>query len=86
MTFTGCALCRLSSNQRTPSFNHLPGKKWDHCDGRFDWIQFEQDRREERDWQVVRAIAEGIMPTRDLGANPELKAALLAAYRAGKRV
>jgi len=53
-------------------------------DGRFDWAQFEQDRRDERDWQLVRAIAEGIMPTRDMEANPDLKAALLAAYRAGK--
>jgi len=52
-------------------------------DGRFDWTQFEQDRREERDWQVVRAIAEKIMMARDLDA-PDLKAALLAAYRAGK--
>lgn len=53
-------------------------------DGRFDWNQFEQDRREERDWQRVRAIAEKIMTARDLETNPELKAALLAAYRAGK--
>jgi hypothetical protein len=27
-------------------------------EGRFDWMQFEQDRREEGDWQRVRAIAE----------------------------
>jgi len=53
-------------------------------DGRFDWIQFEQDRREEQDWQRVRAIAGKTMAARDLDADPELKAALLAAYRAGK--
>ena len=53
-------------------------------DGRFDWTQFEQDRREEQDWQRVRAIAEKIMTARDLDAAPDLKAALLAAYRAGK--
>ena len=53
-------------------------------DGRFDWTQFEQDRREEQDWQRVRAIAEKTMTARDLDADPELKAALLAAYRAGK--
>jgi hypothetical protein len=53
-------------------------------DGRFDWAQFEQDRREERDWQRVGAIAERILAGRDLDADPELKAALLAAYRAGK--
>lgn len=53
-------------------------------DGRFDWAQFEQDRREEQDWQAVRAIAERMMATRDLDADTDLKAALLAAYRAGK--
>lgn len=53
-------------------------------DGRFDWAQFEQDRREEGDWQAVRAIAGRMMPARDLDAAPDLKAALLAAYRAGK--
>lgn len=53
-------------------------------DGRFDWAQFEQDRREEGDWQAVRSIAERTLTGRDLDAEPELKAALLAAYRAGK--
>lgn len=53
-------------------------------DGRLDWIQFEQDRREEQDWQLVRAIAERTLGARDLDAEPDLKAALLAAYRAGK--
>jgi hypothetical protein len=53
-------------------------------DGRFDWNQFEQDRREERDWQAVRAIVEPIMGARDWDAAPDLKAALLATYRAGK--
>jgi len=53
-------------------------------DGRFDWAQFEQDRREERDWQVVRAIAEKMLTARVLDADPDLKAALLAVYRAGK--
>lgn len=53
-------------------------------DGWFDWTQFEQDRYEEQDWQVVRAIAERIMAARDLDADSDLKAALLAAYRAGK--
>jgi hypothetical protein len=53
-------------------------------DGRFDWSQFERDLAEERDWPAVRAIAERIMGARDLDAAPDLKAALLAAYRAGK--
>lgn len=53
-------------------------------DGRFDWAQFEQDRREEQDWPVVRAIAERVLATRDWEAASDLKAALLAAYRARK--
>lgn len=53
-------------------------------DGRFDWAQFEQDRREEQDWPAVKAIAERVLATRDWEAAPDLKAALLAAYRAGK--
>lgn len=53
-------------------------------DGCFDWTQFEQDMDEERDWQLVRPIAERTLGARDLDANQELKAALLAAYWAGK--
>ncbi len=53
-------------------------------DGQFDWTQFERDRNEEQEWQAVRSIAERIMAARDLDADPDLKAALLAAYRAGK--
>jgi len=53
-------------------------------DGQFDWNQFEQDLSAERDWQAVSAIAERIMGARDLDADPALKEALLAAYRAGK--
>jgi hypothetical protein len=53
-------------------------------DGGFDWTQFEHDMSEERDWQLVRPIAERTMSDRNLDADPDLKAALLAAYRAGK--
>lgn len=53
-------------------------------DGAFDWVQFAQEMSEERDWQHVRSIAEHTLPGRDLDADPDLKAALLAAYRAGK--
>ncbi|OYY92686.1 MAG: hypothetical protein B7Y41_14880 [Hydrogenophilales bacterium 28-61-23] len=53
-------------------------------DGQFDWRQFEQHRREDQGLQVVRAIAERTLGVRDLDQNPDLKAALLAAYRAGK--
>ncbi len=53
-------------------------------DGRFEWDQFAQDLSEERDWQAVRAVAEPLMGARDWDAAPALKAALLAAYRAGR--
>ena len=53
-------------------------------DGRFDWARFEQDRREERDWHLVRDIAQQALGARGLDADPELKAVLLAVYRAGK--
>jgi hypothetical protein len=53
-------------------------------DGCLDWPQFEQDRREEQDSEVVRAIAAQTMGEAKLDENPNLKAALLAAYRAGK--
>jgi hypothetical protein len=53
-------------------------------DGQFDWARFERDRREERDWHHVRAIAQQMLGARDLDADPDLKAALLAAYRAGQ--
>ena len=55
------------------------------CDGRFDWARFEQDQREAGDWRRVRAIAQQTLGARNLDAEPELKAALLAVYRAGKR-
>ena len=53
-------------------------------DGGFDWAQFAQDAREGRDWQAVRAVAEPLLAARDLDADPALKAALLAVYRAGQ--
>ena len=67
------------------AFSDATGVAARHChDGQFDWAWFERDRREERDWQVVRAIAQQVLGARDLDADPELKAALLAAYRAGQ--
>jgi hypothetical protein len=66
-------------------FSEATGAAARSCrDGRFDWAQYEQDRDGAQDWQAVRAIAERFLPARDLDAEPELKAALLAAYRAGK--
>jgi len=66
-------------------FSEATGAAARSCrDGRFDWAQFEQDRDGAQDWKTVRTIAERMLPARDLDAEPELKAALLAAYRAGK--
>lgn len=53
-------------------------------DGAFDWPRFEQALREERDWQTVRAIAASHLGNRDLDGDAELRAALLAMYRAGR--
>lgn len=54
------------------------------CDGHFDWVQFEQRRREDQDMQIVRTIAAQTLGVPDLDQHADLKAALLAAYRAGK--
>lgn len=53
-------------------------------DGRFDWNRFEHDMSETQDWQAVSVVAERILGVRDWDAEPALKAALLAAYRAGR--
>ncbi len=53
-------------------------------DGAFDWFHFQQDAREEADMQVVGHIAQRLLGVADLAARDDLKAALLAAYRAGK--
>jgi hypothetical protein len=53
-------------------------------DGCLDWRQFEQDWREEQDSAVIRAIAAQTLGEVHLDEAPNLKAALLAAYRAGK--
>lgn len=73
----------LESHEIT--FSDATGAAAQSChDGQFDWNRFEQDVAEERDWQAVRAIAEPILGTFDWEASPALKAALLAAYRAGQ--
>jgi hypothetical protein len=54
-------------------------------DGQFDWARFVQERREAQDWQVVRSLVQPMLGARDLDADPDLKTALLAAYRAGRR-
>ena len=54
-------------------------------DGAFDWPRFEQMLREERDWQTVRTIAASHLGNRDLDEDPDIRAALLAVYRAGQQ-
>lgn len=51
--------------------------------GSFDWPAFAALRRDARDLKVVRAIAQQTLDIDNLDADPGLKAALLAAYRAG---
>ena len=53
-------------------------------DGGFDWTRFEQDRREEEDLRAVGEIAARLLEPSILEGRPEIEAALLAAYRAGK--
>jgi hypothetical protein len=53
------------------------------ADGCFDWAAFVALRREARDLEVVRAVARQTLGIDDLDAQGKLKAALLAAYRAG---
>jgi hypothetical protein len=53
-------------------------------DGQFDWPRFQRDAREESELRVVRLIAERTLGVPDLDGRADLKAALLAAYRAGK--
>lgn len=53
-------------------------------DGSFDWDCFVQASRDERDRLAVKRIAEKSLGIRDLDARPELAAAMLIAYRAGR--
>lgn len=66
-------------------FSDATGVARQSChDGGFDWLRFERDWREEQDLQVVREIAARMLEVRDLDGRSDLKAALLAAYRAGR--
>lgn len=53
-------------------------------DGGFDWAGFARVRSEKQDLSVVRRIAVQMLGIADLDARPELAAAMLAAYRAGR--
>lgn len=52
--------------------------------GSFDWPRFVRVASEERDWLMARAAAEPFVGVSDWETKPELRAALLAAYRAGR--
>ena len=54
-------------------------------DGQFDWPAFVRHRQEARDLDVLRAIAMQTLGVADLETDEPLKAALLAAFRAGQR-
>ena len=65
-------------------FDQPTGLAVDCCaEGYFDWAAFVALRREARDLEVVRTVAQKNLGIDDLGAQGLLKAALLAAYRAG---
>ena len=65
-------------------FSDATGVAAAYChDGLFDWRGFAREAEEARDWEAARAIAEGILGARDWDADAQLKAALLAVYRAG---
>jgi hypothetical protein len=66
-------------------FNEPTGLAAGCCrDGHFDWESFARACSEERDRDAVRRIAAGELGIADLDARPDLAAAMLAAYRAGK--
>ena len=54
-------------------------------DGHFDWPAFVALRQDAHDLEVVRAVARQTLGCDDLDADAQLKAALLAAYRAGRQ-
>ena len=66
-------------------FSEATGAAVRSChDGQVDWSRFAADMSEARDWRAVRVAVEPILGPRDWDAEPALKAALLAAYRAGR--
>lgn len=57
-----------------------------HCcnDGMLDWCEFERRWHADSELRVLRDIAARTMGVADLDARADLKAALLAAYQAGR--
>lgn len=50
----------------------------------FDWFRFLAEQRSAADVPAIRAIALETLGLADLEAHPDIQAALLAAYRAGR--
>ncbi len=53
-------------------------------EGGLDWFCFLRERRDAADLSVLRGIAQECLGLTDLETRPEIKAALLAAFRAGQ--
>ncbi|MFZ5467291.1 MAG: hypothetical protein ACOZAI_08535 [Pseudomonadota bacterium] len=67
------------------TFSEATGQAADYChDGQFDWHGFDKARRDAGDWERILAVVQDKIAPHELEATPALKAALLAAYRAGK--
>ncbi len=55
-------------------------------DGVFDWPGFVQQSRDQSDLQALRVLAAQTLDMHEFDTRPELRAALLAAYRAGREL
>lgn len=67
------------------SFDRPTGLAAAFCrDEMFDWDGFVQQAGAQRDLQTVRTLIVPILDPNEFDMRPELRAALLAAYRAGK--
>jgi len=65
-------------------FSAATGVAADYCrNGQFDWHGFNLARREGADWERVLSIVRSHISAHELDSSPALRAALLAAYRAG---
>ncbi len=67
-------------------FDQPSGLAVAYCtEGAFDWYGFVQHLRNQGDLEAVRVLAAQTLDMHEFDARPELRAALLAAYRAGKK-
>lgn len=67
------------------TFDRATGLAEAFClDGRFDWDGFVQQAGDQRDLQTLRTLVVSILDLNEFDTRPELRAALLTVYRAGK--